>query len=136
MKRKNKVYLDITQNKFLYYIIDAVEEHLKDYESLMKYALKILEDNKNLMEENLAMKKENQECLQGNILLLTENEKLKIEKEKLIDDSLLLIDYNEQIREEKNNLEKELLDIKSKFEIIINSLAMGDDKDATSDNKE
>ena len=96
--------------------------YLKDYESLLKYTLKLLGDNKYLMQENLKLRLEAEEMVKMNLTLLQENEKVKNERDKLLSDSMTLIEYNDYLQSSKDNLEKDLLDIKEKFYSILSGM--------------
>ncbi len=58
---------------------NATLEYLNDYEGLLKYTLKLLEDNKMLMKENIKVKMEEEEMLLLQTKLEKENEVLKRE---------------------------------------------------------
>jgi len=101
---------------------DTAAEYLKDYESLLKYTLKLLGDNKYLMQENLKVRLEAEEMVKMNLKLLQENEKIKAERDKLLSDSMTLIEYNDYLQSSKDSLEKDLLDIKEKFYSILSGM--------------
>ena len=109
---------------------DSVAGYLKDYESLLKYTLKLLGDNKFLMQENLKMRLEAEDMVKMNLRLLEENEKIKNERDKLLSDSMTLIEYNDYLQASKDTLEKDLLDIKEKFYTILGGMqGLGGDDD-------
>jgi hypothetical protein len=97
----------------------ATLEYLNDYEGLLKYTLKLLEDNKMLMKENIKVKMEEEEMLLLQTKLEKENDVLKRERETLMRDTLVLLEYNDELQASKDRLEDDLMDIKSKFETIL-----------------
>ncbi len=98
------------------------EDNLKDYESLMNYCMKLMEENKELLLENSELRKENEESVTLNIELLEENQNLKKDKDKMVDDSLSVIDYNERLVEDKDQSDLKYAELKEKFQIVVNSL--------------
>jgi len=75
------------------------------------------------MSENLHTRMRTEGILKINLELMQENEKLKGDRAKLYKDSMTLIEYNEILLKAKDNLEKDVKDIRMKFETIVASLA-------------
>lgn len=98
------------------------EDNLKDYESLMNYCMKLMEENKQLLIENSELRKENEESLTLNIELLEENSTLKKDKDKLVDDSLSVIEYNEQLVQNKDHSDAKYDSLKEKLRIVVTAL--------------
>ena len=96
--------------------------YLNDYESLLAYTLKLLQDNKKLMGENIKLKLEADELMTMNIQLLTDNEKLKKERHTLLDDSAMLLEFNDELQKSKEKLEGDLFELKGKFEVILSNV--------------
>ena len=95
---------------------------IKDYEGLLTYCMKLIDDNKQLLTENSGLQTENEESMTMNIQLLEENQKLKNEKDKLVDDSLSMIEYNEQLIQEKETLDSRCSELKEGFDTAVSLL--------------
>ena len=88
----------------------------------MKYAIKLLEDNKALMTENLKLRVNTEKTVHLNLKILQENEELKQERAKLMKDTMTLIEYNDILLNTKENLERDVADIRKKFEVIVSGM--------------
>lgn len=95
------------------------EDNLKDYDSLLSYCMKLIEENKQLLTENSDLRRENEEVLTSNIELLDESSALKQDKDKLVDDSLIMINYNEQLHEDKSEYDAKYIKLQENFDHAI-----------------
>mmetsp|Transcript_49372 Transcript_49372/g.56873 ORF Transcript_49372/g.56873 Transcript_49372/m.56873 type:complete len:168 (-) Transcript_49372:227-730(-) len=98
------------------------EENLKDYDSLLNYCMKLIDENKSLLTENATLRTENDETLTLNLELLQENEGLRKDKDKLVDDSLVVIDYNEQLLDDKTKHDEQFSTLIEKFKMAVSLL--------------
>lgn len=98
------------------------EDNLKDYDSLLNYCMKLIDENKQLLGENSTLRSENDEVLNLNLELLQENETLRKDKDKLVDDSLTVIDYNEQLLDDKTKHDKDYSGLLEKFKVAVSLL--------------
>lgn len=85
------------------------------------------------MQENAALRTDAEKFLKKNLVLLQENEKVTTERDKLLTDSMTLIEYNDILQASKDNLEKNMLDIKSRFYLLLKSVDVGDDDSGKAD---
>ena len=95
--------------------MEEIDGHLKDYDSLVNYAMSLLEDNKKLMGENLNQRIETSKLLEMNVKLMKENDSLKEGNKKLLTDSMTLMEYNDKLQGARSTLEKDVSQIRAQF---------------------